>query len=92
MKFLDTKIWARARIEAGVVTLRLHGAGCYKTAKTGEPVFAAKSFDVDVPPALEKAMRDALEKYREQLETAGKAAAFKAREVAVTRGEIKEVV
>lgn len=92
MKFLDTKIWAKARLEEGVVTLRLYAGGCCKHSKNGEPVLAVKSFDVDVPEALAKALTKVLEDKREQLESAAKAAAFKAREVAVARGEIKEVV
>lgn len=92
MKFLDTKIWAKARCEEGDVTLRLYAAGCYKTGPTGEPILAVKSFEVDVPPALEKAILKVLDDKKDVLEAAGKTAAFKARDIAVSRGEIKEVV
>ncbi len=92
MKFLDTKIWAKARLEEDVVTLRLYAGGCYKHLENGEPVLSVKSFDVAVPDALSKAITKALEDKREQLEGAAKTAAFKARDIAVERGEIKEVV
>lgn len=92
MEFLDTKIWASVRLEEGAVTLRLYAGGCCKHSESGEPILAVKSFEVDPPEALVKALRKALEDKRSQLETAGKAAAFKAREIAVDRGEIKEVV
>ena len=91
MKFLDTKIWATARIEQGVVSFRIHAAGCAGAREDGSPILAVKSFDVDPPEALKNAMEVALESRKEELEAAAKTAAFDARKVAVDRREVKEV-